>query len=76
MDCEKIKERNKEILRKIIKKYKLKESLENLLSSYTSVYVHKDFKQQRIRFLGLKRVTDKRGRKVKKTVQLYMLSKK
>ncbi len=82
MDCEKIKERNLKVLEELFEKYKIKESVEDLLDYFSSVYLHKDFKQKRIRLLGIKEEykTDERGEKYKtgkkKTVQLYVLSKR
>jgi hypothetical protein len=82
MDCDKIKERNENALLDLIGKYNIKLSLDELLDFYTSVYIHKDFKQKRIRLLGIKEeyVVDNEGRKhktgKKKTVQLYVLSKR
>lgn len=61
----------------IIDKYNINETLEDLMFFYSSVYIHKDYKQKRIRLLGIKEYTDqKTGKKVKKTVQLYVLSKR
>ena len=54
MDCEKIKERNLKVLEELFEKYKIKESVEDLLDYFSSVYLHKDFKQKRIRLLGIK----------------------
>lgn len=64
-------------LTSLIKKYNIKEDFENLIFFYSSVYIHKDFKQKRIRLLGIKEYTDQdTGKKIKKTVQLYVLSKR
>ena len=82
MDCEKIKERNERELQALLDKYNIKVELDELLDYYTSVYIHKDFKQKRVRLLGIKEeyVVDNDGRKhrtgKKKTVQLYVLSKR
>ena len=82
MDCEKIKERNLNTLEFLIEKYNIKVSINELLDFYTSVYIHKDFKQKRVRLLGIKEdyIIDNEGQKhkskKKKTVQLYVLSKR
>jgi hypothetical protein len=82
MDCDKIIARNKNTLLNLIRKYNIKLSLDELLDYYTSVYIHKDFKQKRVRLLGIKEeyIVDNEGRKhktgKKKTVQLYVLSKR
>jgi len=82
MDCEAIKERNLSTLRLLLEKYNIKESVEDLLNYFSSVYIHKDFKQKRVRLLGIKEdyIVDNDGEKhktgKKKTVQLYVLSRR
>lgn len=82
MDCGKIEERNLRVLRDLLEKYNIKETVEDLLYHFTSVYIHKDFKQKRVRLLGIKKdyIIDNDGVKhktgKKKTVQLYVLSRR
>jgi len=82
MDIEKLEKTAKSKLEELIKKYNIKETLSELIYHYSSVYIHKDYKQKRIRLLGIKEdyVVDKNGDKhrtgKKKTVQLYVLSKR
>lgn len=82
MNCEKIKARNTKTLEELLNKYSIKESLEELLNFFNSVYIHKDYKQKRVRLLGIKEeyIVDSEGHKhktgKKKTVQLYVLSKR
>lgn len=82
MDCEKIEERNLRVLKDLFEKYNIKETVEDLLNHFTSVYIHKDFKQKRVRLLGIKEdyIIDNEGEKhktgKKKTVQLYVLSRR
>ena len=82
MDIEKIEEEAKQKLIELFKKYNIKETLEDLIEYYSSIYVHKDFKQKRYRLLGIKAIysKDEKEGKIKnykkKTVQLYVLSKR
>jgi hypothetical protein len=82
MDIDKIEEASKRRLEELIEKYSIKEPLEEIINHYTSVYIHKDFKQKRIRLLGIKEeyIVDNEDKKhktnKKKTVQLYVLSKR
>jgi len=82
MDCEKIRKRNSETIKELLEKYNIKETLDDLLNYFTSVYTHKDFKQKRVRLLGIKEeyIKDNNGEShstgKKKTVQLYVLSKR
>jgi len=79
MNCEEIKQRNREKIEELIDTYNIKEKFEDLIKYYTSVYIHKDFKQRRMRLLGIKDdliAENKRGATRKRTVQLYVLSKR
>ncbi len=77
MNCKEIKKRNKKVLQEMIHKYNIEENLEDLISLYTTVYIHKDYKQKRVRLLGIKTCKDKKTEKpIKKTLQLYVLSKR
>ena len=81
MDTDLIKTRNIEELESLIAKYNIKETLADLKDSYKNIYTHTDPKLKRTRLLGVKEdyvVID--GEKVKtgkkKTVQLYVVSKR
>ena len=82
MDIEKLENEAETLLKGLIEKYSIKEKYTELIYHYSSVYIHKDYKQKRIRLLGIKEeyIIDDNGdmQRIgkKKTVQLYVLSKR
>jgi len=82
MDIEKLEKEAETLLKELIQKYSIKEKYTELIYHYSSVYIHKDYKQKRIRLLGIKEeyIIDDNGDMhrigKKKTVQLYVLSKR
>lgn len=81
MDTEMIKKRNIEELKQLIEKYNIKETLDELMNFYQSIYVHFDLKLKRTRLLGSKEEYiiidgEKERTGKKKTVQLYVVSKR
>ena len=82
MNLEKIKNRNKESLEKLIKYYKIEFSYEQLINEFNSLYIHTDFELKRLRLLGVQNIyIEEYGERIKlgnetKRTQIYVLKKK